>query len=122
MPDSAWGEYEHMLATARGHIDKKTVKRQMENAPGLRWLFVVLDPNMAAAQLDDYFGPARLELDAAELSPYHVLDSLTFDYFDEVWITGAAFHTRGRIVLRLSKTGDAPQHRIIRHGRGAPGG
>ena len=35
----------------------------MEHAPDLKWLFVVLDDNMAAVQLDDYFGPACEELD-----------------------------------------------------------
>ena len=64
VPDSAWGEYEHFLSTVQGCIKVKTDKRQMENAPGLKWLFVVLAPNMAAGQLDDYFGPAWLEPDA----------------------------------------------------------
>ena len=49
---------------------------------------------MAAVQLDDYFGPACLELDASERCPFHVLDTLTFDYFDEVWVTGRAFQSR----------------------------
>ena len=113
VPDSAWGEYEHMLSKVQGCIDAKTAKRQMENAPGRRWLFVVLDSNMAAAQLDDYFGPARLAPDAPERCPYHVLDTLTFDYFDEVWVTGRAFHERSDIVLRLFKSGDAPQHKVV---------
>ncbi|MYA84621.1 MAG: hypothetical protein F4Y12_03445 [Acidimicrobiaceae bacterium] len=112
--DVAWGEYEHMLATVQGRINAKTDKRQMENAPSFRWLFVVLEPNLAAAQLDDYFGPAWLKPDAPKPSPYHVLDTLTFDYFDELWITGRAFHERAEIVLRLFKTGDAPQHKIVR--------
>ncbi len=87
----------------------------MEHAPGLKWLFVVLDFNMAAVQLDDYFGPACQELDPSERNPYPVLDALTFDYFDEVWITGRAFQTRDHIVLRLFKTDNAPQHKIVRH-------
>lgn len=111
--DFAVGEYEHMLATVQQHIDKKTAKCQMEQAPDLRWLFVVLGDNMAADQLDDYFGPASEELDPSERNPYHVLDTLTFDYFDEVWITGTASQARD-IVLRLFKTGDAPQHKIVR--------
>ncbi len=115
VPDSAWGEYEHMLATVQDCIKAKTDQRQMENASGLRWLFVVLDNNMAAVQLDDYFGPACEELDPSERCPYHVLDKLTFDYFDEVWITGRAFQTGDHIVLRLFKTVDAPQHKIVRH-------
>ena len=109
-----FGEYEHMLSTVQKCINAKTSKRQMEHAPGLRWLFVVLDDNMAAVQLDDYFGPACEELDPSERNPYHVLDRLTFDYFDEVWITGRAFQTRDHIVLRLFKAGDAPQHQIVR--------
>ena len=111
--DFAVGEYEHMLATVQRHIDKKTAKRQMQQAPELKWLFVVLGDNMAADQLDDYFGPASEGLDPSERNPYHVLDSLTFDYFDEVWITGTASQARD-IVLRLFKTGDAPQHKIVR--------
>jgi len=117
VPDSAWGEYEHMLATVLGHIDKKTAKRQMEQAPGLRWLFVVLDDNMAAVQLDDYFGPACQELDPAERNPYHVLDRLKSNCFDEVWITGRAFQSCDHIVLRLFNTGDTPQHKIVRRVR-----
>ena len=112
--DFAVGEYEHMLSTVQRRIDKKTARRQMENAPGLRWLFVVLDENMAADQLDDYFGPASQELDPPERNPYHVLNRLTFDYFDEVWVTGRSFQSRDHIVLRLFKTGDAPQHKVVR--------
>lgn len=114
VPEVAWGEYEHFLSTVQDCITTKTDKRQMENAPDLRWLFVVLAPNMAAIQLDDYFGPARLAPDAPEPCPYHVLDTLTFDYFDEVWITGRAFHERADTVLRLFKAGDAPQHKTVR--------
>ena len=114
VPDAARGEYEHLLSTVQNCINVKTAKDQMKNARGLRWLFVVLDPNMAAVQLDDYFGPASQELDPSERNPYHVLDRLTFDYFDEVWITGKAFQTRDHIVLRLFKTGDAPQHKVVR--------
>ena len=107
------GEYGHMLSIVQKCINAKTSKRQMEDAPGLRWLFVVLDDNMAAVQLDDYFGPACLELDASERCPFHVLDALTFDYFDEVWMTGRAFQTGDDIVLRLFKSGDAPQHKVV---------
>ena len=113
--DPAWGEYEHMLATVQRHIDKKTAKAQMENAPGLKWLFVVLDDNMAAVQLDDYFGPACEELEVSERCPYRVLGRLRFDYFDEVWITGRAFQDGSHIVLRLFKSGDAPLHKVISH-------
>ena len=73
----------------------------------------MLDDNMAAVQLDDYFGPACLQLDASERCPFHVLDTLTFDYFDEVWVTGRAFHERSDIVLRLFKSEDAPQHKVV---------
>ena len=107
--DLAVGGYGHMLARVQHHIDKKTAKRQMENAPGLKWLFVVLDDNMAADQLDENFGPG-----APASYPYEVLDKLVFNYFDEVWITGRAFQTRDHIVLRLFKTGDDPQHKIVR--------
>ena len=61
VPDVAWGEYEHMLAAVRDCIKAKTDRRQMENAPDLRWLFVVLDTNLTAAQLDDYFRPRLAE-------------------------------------------------------------
>ena len=116
------GEYGHMLSTVQKCINAKTSKRQMENAPSLRWLFVVLDDNMAAVQLDDYFGPACLELDASERCPFHVLDKLAFDYFDEVWVTGRSFQSRDHIVLRLFKTGDAPQHQVVRRAEVLAGG
>ena len=114
VPGSALGEYEHLLATLQNCIDAKTAKDQMKNAPDRRWLFVVLAPDMAAIQLDDYFGPAWLAPDAPEPCPYHIFDALSFDYFDEVWVTGRAFHERADIVLRLFKAGDDPQHKIVR--------
>ena len=115
-----FGDYEYMLSTVQKCIYAKTSKRQMESAPSLRWLFVVLD-DMAAVQLDDYFGPACQELDPSERNPYHVLDALTFDYFDEVWITGRAFQSRDHIVLRLFKTGHAPQHKVVRRAEALAG-
>ena len=114
-PSPVFGEYVHMLSTVQHHIYRKTAKAQMENAPGLKWLFVVLDNNMAAGQLDDYFGPANQELEASERCPYHVLGRLRFDYFDEVWIIGRAFQDGSHIVLRLFKSGDASQHKVISH-------
>ena len=71
--------------------------------------------NMAAGQLDDYFGPANQELEASERSPDQVLGRLQFDYFDEVWITGRAFQDGSHIVLRLFESEDAPQHKVISH-------
>ena len=38
-PGAVVGEYEHMLSTVQKCINAKTAKRQMENAPSLRWLF-----------------------------------------------------------------------------------
>lgn len=99
----AWGDHEFMLARVQHHIDKKTSKAQMEDAPGLKWLFVVLG-TMAADQLDDHFGP-----DAPTPFPYDLLNRLNFDYFDEVWITGRSSPTGSHIVLRLFK----PQHKVI---------
>ena len=75
----------------------------------------MLDDRMAAGQLDDYFGPACQDLEVSERCPYRVLDRLTFDYFDEVWITGRAFQDGSHIVLRVSKSGDDPQHKVIPH-------
>ena len=93
----------------------------MENSCSLKWLFVVIDDSTASDQLDDYFGPACEELDPSERCPYHVLGKLRFDYFDEVWITGRAFQTGDHIVLRLVKTGDAPQHKIVPYADVLPG-
>ena len=114
-PSPVFGEHEHMLSTVQHHIHRKTAKLQMEDALGLKWLFVVLDNNMAAGQLDDYFGPACQELEVSERCPYHVLGRLQFDYFDEVWITGRAFQDGSHIVLRLFESEDAPQHKVISH-------
>lgn len=70
---------------------------------------------MAAAWAGSHGRRQSAELsDAARPSPYHVLDTLTFDHSDELWITGRAFHERADIVLRLFKTGDAPQHKMVR--------
>lgn len=116
-----FGEYQYMRSTVQKCINTKTARGQMEHAPDLKWLFVVLDDDMAAVQLDDHFGPACEELDPSERCPYGVLDRLRFDYFDEVWISGRAFQTGDHIVLRLFKTGDAPRHKIVPHAEVLPG-
>ena len=85
--------YDSLVPAIQRAIDQKTAKRQLDDAPGLKWLAVMLD-GIPGFQLGDTFGP-RFQ------PPYPTLEGISFDYFDEVWV--ASVHED--VVLRLSDGG-----------------
>ena len=101
--------YGAMITAIRSCITKKSARGQLDAAPDLRWLAVVLD-GMPGFQLRHHFGGE------SRMSPPE-LDGIAFDYFDEVWaVTSAPIgedRTEGFVVLRLFKPGDRQQHYVV---------
>lgn len=100
------------LAAAIQHcIDDKRDKRQLEEAPGLRWLVVVMDEfTLAPMQLRALAEEVLVESHtvsaddgAPESAAY--LAEVTFPDLDEVWIVGPSRSGRWVFVLRLRGTG-----------------
>ena len=92
--------YQQLVLAVQDAIYKKTEKRQLDGAPDLKWLVVMVD-GVAGFQLGHYFGPGSRYYDpAAQMQP-PALDGISFDYFDEVWVVSV----RGDVVLRLSDGG-----------------
>ena len=94
--------YDSLVPTIQQAIDMKTEKRQLDNAPGLKWLAVMLE-GIPAFQLGDTFG-------SHSPLPHPTLD-VSFDYLDEVW--AIASHAENYTALRLFKPGDKQQHYIV---------
>ena len=80
--------WEQLASGVQDAIYKKTKKQQMDDAPDLKWL-VVMVYGLPGWQLTHHFGPH-----SRALSP--TLDGITFDYFDGVWVVSK------EVVLRLS--------------------
>ena len=92
------------LAPAIQHaIDNKTKKRQLDNAPDLKWLAVKLN-GIPGLQLGDAFGPSSHP-------PHPTLEGVSFSYFDEVWAFAIA--AENFVVLRISEGGTRQQHHIV---------
>ena len=96
--DSSVGR-QALVSDVQGAIKKKTKKQQMGQAPDLKWLAVIVE-GLAAFQLKDYFGPGSRYYDHVT-QQHPPLGVITFDYFDEVWISS----WRGPVVLHLSNGG-----------------
>lgn len=96
---SSFGWWEPLLPTIQSGIDRKSAKRQMQDAPGEKWLAVMLDVS-AGWQLADLWEAGR---DAPCLSE---LDKLNFDYFDELWAIAKHPHEKNYVVLRMSSSGE----------------
>ena len=111
--------YGDLVEAVRRCINIKTEKRQLDDAPCLRWLAIVLD-GVAGWQLKHYFaGESRM-------SPPK-LDGISFGYFDEVWAIRATQDDRRRsedarigpnyepifVVLRLSDGGETQRHYVV---------
>ena len=98
------------LAGAVRHcIDTKTKKQQLDHAPSLKWLAMVLDGD-AGWRLKHYFsGESRVSQPA--------LQGVAFGYFDEVWtIRETTIGPDDRavfVVLRLSNGGDTRQPVVV---------
>ena len=95
--------YGEMVAAISDRIDAKTEERQLDGAPGLKWLAVMLEdtPN---DQLIQYFGPH------SRMQP-PTLKGISFTYFDEVW--AIAREAENFVVLRIADGGTRQQHHIV---------
>jgi len=98
-----------MVSAVQHCIDRKTKKRQMDNAPGLKWLAVSLDGIYAFHLKNLYDGPVS--------QPPHPPLDITFDYFDEVWAIARTRigkdMTESFVVSRISGGGTKQQHHIV---------
>jgi len=114
IPISVYGFNGHSeLVTAIQHcIVAKTDKRQLDGAPGLKWLAVVLY-DVPNTQLMQHFGPN------SRMQP-PTLEGISFTYFDEVWaIAREAEHF---VVLRLSDGGTQQQPHVVSRSETAASG
>ena len=84
-------------------IAHKTKKRQLDEAPDLKWLAVMVD-GIPGFQLTHQFG-------SRSQPPPPTLEGISFDYFDEVW--AIARDAQNYTVLRLSEGGDTQQHYVV---------
>lgn len=75
----AIGDREALITAVQERINEKTARHQLDNAPDLKWLAVMLDGGHASGQLNDHFGPPE----AKPPHPFEVFGDLTFPYFDE---------------------------------------
>ena len=73
------------------------------NAPDLKWLAVALE-RLPSAQLTNLYGPYSRQ-------PHPKLDTITFDYFDEVWVMASS--DGNYTSLRLSEGGDTQQAYVV---------
>ena len=111
--------YGDLVDVMRDRIDAKTKKRQLDNAPCMKWLAVVLDGD-AGIQLKHHYG-------GESQKPPPKLDGISFDYFDEVWAIRPTQDDRWRgegarigpsyepifVVLRLSNGGETQRHYVV---------
>ena len=103
-------DHQRLIPPIQECIDDKASDAQLDNAPGLKWLAVMLEYEPVSL-LNDFFGPGSP-------SPHPSLDGITFDYFDEVWVIAKSHGGEGRdqesyTVLRLFKPGDRQQRYIV---------
>lgn len=100
---AAWergrGVHDPLLPVIQECISKKVNKRPLGNAPDLKWLAVALE-GLPSAQLTDLYGPNSRQ-------PHPKMDTIAFDYFDEVWVIASI--AGNYTSLRLSEGGDTQQ-------------
>lgn len=100
-----------LAAAIQGRIDKKQEQGQLEAAPGLRWLVVVLDEfTLAQMQLRAFAEETADEshtVSAADSVPESAapLGEITFPCMDEVWAVGPSRSGDWVFVLRLVEAG-----------------
>ena len=101
--------HELLVSAVQHCIDRKTKRRQLDDAPGLKWLAVSL-AGIYAFQLKNLY-------DSPVSQPPHPMLDITFDYFDEVWAIATARigkdRTEGFVVLRLSDGGARQQPHVV---------
>ena len=100
---NSFSGYTEMVAAIRDRIAAKTEQRQLDGAPGLKWLAVMLD-DIPSTQLMQHFGPN------SRMQP-PTLEGISFTYFDEVW--AFAREADNYAILRLCDGGTRQQHHIV---------
>lgn len=95
--EGAWDDFEALLSAIQECVDRKTEDNQLANAPGLKWLFVLIADGNAVWQLNDHFGPF-----STPPYPFQVFEAVRSDYFDEVWVATPAEPVATYTVVRLS--------------------
>ena len=103
-------DHQRLIPPIQESIDDKACDAQLDNAPDLKWLAVMLEYE-SAILLNDFFGPDSPP-------PHPSMDAITFGYFDEVWVIakshgGAGHNQESYTVLRLFKPGDRQQRYIV---------
>ncbi|MXW99872.1 MAG: hypothetical protein F4118_11235 [Acidimicrobiaceae bacterium] len=109
-PQGGRVDYRRLIPVIQECINAKAGEAQLDNAPDLRWLAVMLEMEPASL-LNEFFGPGSP-------SPHPSMDAITFDYFHEVWVVA---QSRGGednaeetyTVLRLFKPGDSQERHIV---------
>ena len=101
--ESGMGDYDPLVPTIQDCIAKKAKKRSLDDAPGMKWLAIALE-GMPSFQLTDLYGPNSQQ-------PHLKLDTITFDYFDEVWVIARS--DGNYTALRLSEGGDRQQPHVV---------
>ena len=108
-----------LAAAIQDCIAKKQEQGQLEEAPGLRWLVVIMDeftlaPMQLRAFAEDVLdeGYTVSVDDGAPESAEH-LDEITFPHLDEVWVVGPSRGGKWVFVLRLRGTGSNWQLRAL---------
>ena len=109
-PQGGRVDYRRLIPSIQECINAKAANAQLDNAPDLKWLAVMLEMEPASL-LNEFFGPGSP-------SPHPSMDAITFDYFHEVWVVaksrGGDNNTEETYtVLRLFKPGDRQERRIV---------
>ena len=109
-PQGGRVDYRRLIPVIQECINAKTSDAQLDSAPDLRWLAVMLEMEPASL-LNEFFGPDSP-------SPHPSMDAITIDYFHEVWTIAKSRSGEGHdeetyTVLRLFKPGDSQQHYIV---------
>lgn len=109
-PQGGRVDYRRLIPLIQECINDKTSDAQLDNAPDLRLLAVMLEFEPASL-LNDFFGPDSP-------SPHPSMDAITFGYFHEVWLIarsrgGGGHNEESYTVLRLFKPGNRQQRYIV---------
>ena len=102
-------DHRRLVPPIQACIDDKASDAQLDTAPDLKWLAVMLEGEPPTL-LNEFFGP-----DAP--SPYPILDGISFDYFNEVWVVARTRigedRKEGLVVLRLAESGRKQQRSVV---------
>lgn len=103
-------DHQRLVPPVQQCIDDKASDAQLDNAPDLKWLAVMLEYEPASL-INEFFGPDSP-------SPHPSMDAINFDYFHEVWVIaksrgGEGHSQESYTVLRLFKPGDRQQGYIV---------